>query len=344
MSEAHLAKSQALPPHVLLMQMVMGVQVGRVVLAAAKLGLADHLEAGPRSAEELAGPLRAHAPSLHRFLRTLAGVGILTQRDGLRFALTPLGEALRTNAPGSVRSALLVVGSNWWARAFDHFVYSLETGKTGMEKAFGRPLFDYLAEHPDDASLFSQLMVFFNGPEPPAVAAAYNFSDFTTVVDVGGATGNMLSAILARHAGPRGVLFDLPHVVCDAPALLKARGVEERVTIETGDFFENVPAGGDAYLLSHVIHDWKEDQCCTILGHCRKAMKPNGRLLIVEQVLPGGDIPHPGKLLDMAMLVLTGGQERTEAEYVVLLSKAGFRLTHVTPTQSAASIVEAVIA
>jgi hypothetical protein len=147
---------------------------------------------------------------------------------------------------------------------------------------------------------------------------AYDFSPFTTVVDVGGATGNMLGAILAGHAGPRGVLFDLPHVVTDAPALLQARGVSGRVTIESGSFFDTVPAGGDAYVLSHIIHDWSEAQCLTILGHCRKAIKPDGHLLVVEMVLPSGDTPHPGKMLDIVMLVFPGGQERTEAEYGAL--------------------------
>ena len=204
------------------------------------------------------------------------------------------------------------------------------------------PLFEYLRQHPAEASHFSEAMVGFHGDEPPAVAQAYDFSRFKNVVDVGGATGNLLAAIMSSHAGPRGVLFDRAHVVIDAPALLKARGVEDRVTIEAGDFFERVPTGGDAYLLSHVIHDWKEDRCLTILGHCRKAIKPDGRLLIVEMVLPAGDTPHPGKVLDMVMLVFPGGQERTEAEYASLLGKAGFRLSRVVPTASAVSVVEAV--
>jgi hypothetical protein len=185
-------------------------------------------------------------------------------------------------------------------------------------------------------------MVGFHGSEPPAVAAAYDFSGVTTLVDVGGATGNMLAAILSRHSAIRGVLFDQPHVVRDAPALLKARGVETRVTIEEGDFFKRVPSGGDAYLLSHIIHDWNEDQCLTILGHCRSVMKPDGRLLIVETVLPPGDTPHQGKVQDMVMLVIPGGQERTEAEYTTLLGKARFRLSRVVPTESVVSVVEAV--
>jgi SAM-dependent methyltransferase len=275
-------------------------------------------------------------------MRTLAGLGILTERDAQRFALTPLGEALKTGAAGSARATLIAFGGQWFSRGWDEIVYSLETGKTGFEKAFGMPVFEYLAQHPEEASYFSEAMVGFHGAEPPAVAAAYDFSGFTIVVDVGGATGNMLAAILASHAGPRGVLFDRAHVVRDAPALLKARGVEERVKIEAGDFFQTVPAGGDAYLLSHIIHDWNEDQCLTILGHCRKVIRPDGRLLIVEMVLPGGDTPHPGKILDMVMLVVPGGQERTAAEYGSLLGNAGFRLSRVVPTASAVSVVEAV--
>ena len=330
------------PPHAQLIQMVSAYWISKVIYAAAKLGLADLLAAGPKSAAELAGTTRTHAPTLHRLMRTLASLGVLTERDTQRFALTPLGEALKTGAPGSARASVITLGSPMFVGAFEEIMHSLETGRTGFEKAMGMPIFDYLAQHPDEASMFSETMVGFHGAEPAAVAAAYDFSVFKTVVDVGGATGNMLAAILTRHAGPRGVLFDLPHVVKDAPALLRQRGVEKRVTIEAGDFFKTAPAGGDAYLLSHIIHDWSEAQCLTILGHVRKAMKPDGRLLIVEFVLPAGDTPHPGKILDMVMLVVPGGQERTEAEYQPLLRKAGFRLTRVVPTESPVSVVEAV--
>ncbi len=341
MSDDHDAASQALPPHAQLIQMGTASWISAVVYAAAKLGIADHLAAGPRSAVELAGTTRTHAPSLYRLMRTLAGLGILTERDGQRFALTPLGEALKGGAPGSARATLMAFcGPAFW-HSWEEILYSLETGKTGFEKAWGMPVFEYLAQHPEEASYFSEAMVGFHGAEPPAVARAYDFSGATTVVDVGGATGNMLAAILSHHAAPRGVLFDRPHVVRDAPALLKARGVEERVTIESGDFFERVPAGGDAYLLSHIIHDWNEDQCLTILGHCRNVITPDGRLLIVETVLPTGDTPHQGKVQDMVMLVIPGGQERTEAEYASLLSKAGFRLSRVVPTDSVVSVVEA---
>ncbi len=316
--------------------------ISKIVYAAAKLGLADLLKDGPKSAAELAGPTGTHAPSLHRLMRTLASLGILSGQAEQRFALTPLGEALQSGAPGSARATILTFGGPTFVAGFENILHSLETGQTGFEKAMGMPAFDYLARHPEEASLFSETMVGFHGAEPAAVAEAYDFSGAGTVVDVGGATGNLLGTVLARHTGPRGVLFDLPHVVAEAPALLKERGVELRVSIESGSFFERVPEGGDVYMLSHVIHDWNEEQCLTILGNCRKAMKPDGRLLIIEMVLPADDTPHPGKILDIVMLVLPGGQERTPEEYAALLAKAGFRLNRVIPTASAVSIVEAV--
>jgi O-methyltransferase domain/Dimerisation domain len=342
MSDSGRGAEAGLPAHVQLIQMCAGAWVSAGVYAAAKLGLADHLADGPRSALDLAPVTGTHAPTLHRFMRTLAGFGILAEGDGQKFALTELGEALKTGAPGSARSTLIAFGGPAFWRTWEEIFYSLETGKPAFDKVWGMPFLDYLAQDPEAASHFSEAMVGFHGSEPPTVAEAYDFSGLETVVDVGGASGNMLAALLSRHPGLRGVLFDLPHVVRDAPALLKARGVESRVTIETGSFFERVPAGGDAYLLSHIIHDWSEAQCLTILGHCREAMRPDGRLLIVETVLPEGNVPHQGKLQDLVMLVFPGGQERSEAEYRVLLDRAGFRLNRVVPTSSVVSIVEGV--
>jgi hypothetical protein len=334
--------STAPPPHAQLIQMATGYWVSRIVYAAARLGIADRLADGPRSAADLAGPTGTHAPALHRLMRALAALGILTERDAGRFALTPVGEALKSGAPGSARASILTLAGHLGWRAWEEILHSLQTGKTGFEKAFGKPAFDYLADHPDEAALFSETMVGFHGDEPPAVAAAYDFSRFKTVADIGGATGNLLAAILSKHAGPRGLLFDLPHVVKDAPGLLKARGVADRVAIVPGSFFETVPDGAECYVLSHVIHDWSEEQCLTILGHCRRVVPQDGRLLIVEMVLPPGDAFHPGKLLDITMLVMPGGQERTEGEYAELLGKARFRLKRVIPTPSAVSIVEAI--
>ena len=335
-------RTGALPPHAQLIQMGTASWVSALVYAAAKVGIADHLAGGPKSAAEAAAAMHLHAPTLHRFMRTLAGLGILTEQDGQRFALTPFGEALKTGAPGAARATLLsFCGPTFW-RTWEHVAYSLETGKSAFKLTWGMPIFDFFGEHPAEAVLFSEAMVGFHGGEPPAVAQAYDFSPFQTVVDVGGATGNMLAEILSHYAGPRGILFDRPQVVENAPALLEGRGVGGRVTIEAGNFFDSVPSGADCYVLSHIIHDWTDSQCATILGHCRNAIHPDGRLLIVETVLPPGDTPHLGKLMDMVMLVFPGGQERTEAEFAALLESSRFRLDRVVPTATAVSVVEAI--
>jgi len=276
-------------------------------------------------------------------MRTLASLGILTEDGKGLFDLTPLGHALKTGAPGSARATILTITSDWFMRGFGELQYSLETGKSGFEKSLGMPVFDWLAKNPEQASMFSETMVGIHGGEPPAVAAAYDFSGLKTIVDIGGATGNLLTTILASHPESRGILYDLPHVVRDAPALIQSRRLMNRVLIEAGNFFENVPSGADAYLLSHIIHDWTEDQCLTILGNCRRAMNPASRLLIIEMVLPAGSTPHPGKMLDLMMLVGPGGRERTEQEYATLLGKAGLRLSRVVPTDSAVSVIEATI-
>jgi len=329
------------PPHAQLIEMATAHWVSRIVYVAAKLNLADHLSEGSRTAEELAGPTGTHAPSLYRLMRTLAHLGIFTEDDAHRFALTPVGEALKTGAPGSARPTILTMAGDLFLSGFGQLLYSVQTGKSGFEKSLGMPIFDWFAKNPEIASLFSETMVGFHGAEPAAVAAGYDFSRLKTIVDVGGATGNLLTTVLGHAPGARGVLYDLPHVVQDAPALIQACGLANRVTIEAGSFFERVPSGGDAYLLSHVIHDWSEEQCLTILGHCRNAMKPDSRLLLIEMVLPPGNAPHPGKVLDIMMLVGPGGRERTEHEYGELLAKAGFRLARVVPTESSVSIVEA---
>ncbi len=324
--------------------MALAYCTSRIVYIAAKLGLADHLAEGPKTADALAGPTGTHAPSLYRLMRALASLGILTEDTTHQFALTSLGEALRTRAPGSAHATILTLAGDWMWRGWEQMLYSVQTGKSGFEKSLGMPIFDWLAMNPEEASLFSETMIGVHGAEPPAVAAAYDFSGSTTIVDVGGATGNLLTTILGSYPGTRGILFDLPHVVREAPALIQSRGLAERVTIEAGSFFERVPSGGDAYLLSHIIHDWSEEQCLAILGNCRRAMNPGGRVLIIETVLPDADTPHPGKIFDILMLVAPGGQERTEQEYSTLLGKAGLRLTRVVPTESAVSVVEAGLA
>ena len=334
----------SVPPHVQVIQMATAYWLSQLVYSAAKLGVPDLLADGPRSSADLAEATHTNPRAFHRFMRSLAGFGIFAQQEDGRFSVTPLGATLQTGAPGAARATVLTMAGPWAWAAFGDFHYSLETGNTAVEKVLGMGLFDYLAGHPEEAALFSESMVGIHGAEPPAVAAAYDFSGYRAIVDVGGATGNMLAAILSVYPTPTGILFDRPHVVTEAPALLRARGVDGRVSIAEGSFFEQVPAGGDLYILSHIIHDWTEAQCLTILGNCRRAMNPGAKLLIVEFVLPEGNTPHFGKLTDMVMLTLPGGEERTAAEYDTLLAAAGFKMTRVVPTTSEVSIVEAVVA
>jgi hypothetical protein len=331
----------AVPPHVEMIRMGTAYWLSTLVYTAAKVGLADHLAEGPKSAADLAGATGMNPRALHRFMRTLASFGVLMQNGDDTFALTELGATLGKDAPGAARSTVLTMAGPWAWQSFGEFEYSLATGKPAMDKVFGMNIFDYLAQHPDEAARFSESMVGIHGGEPPTVADAYDFSKFDTIVDVGGATGNMLAHILAKYPQPKGILFDRPHVVTEAPALLESRGVADRVTIVHGSFFQSVPEGGDAYILSHIIHDWTEAQCHTILGNCRKAMKKGAKLLIVEFVLPEGNTPHFGKLTDMVMLTLPGGEERTANEYRTLLDDAGYTMTRVVATASDVSIVEA---
>jgi hypothetical protein len=328
------------PPQARLAQMATGFILSRLVYTAASLGIADHLASSPKSAAELAAPTGCDAVPLARFMRTLTNFGILTLSDDGRFSLTPLGEPLRSDAAGSVRSSILTMAGQWMWQAWEEFPSTVKTGKPAMEMVFGMPAFDWLAQHPDEARRFSETMVAVHGAEPPAVAAAYDFSSCGLIVDVGGASGNLLGHVLAAHPRPRGVLFDLPQAMTDAPMRLQALGVSDRVTIQAGNAFDSVPPGADAYLLSHVIHDWNEDKCLTILRNCRAAMTLTSRLLIIELVLREGNAPGFGSS-DMTMMALTGGAERTAREFESLLARAGLTMTRVLPTTTSATIVEA---
>jgi O-methyltransferase domain len=340
MSEAAAAQIGAPPPEAHIAEILLSQLAPRLVHLAATLKLADCLVEGPRTAEEIAQITATHAPALYRLMRTLASLRFFAEDAEHRFALRPLGAALKSGTPS--HAAALTLGGELLTSSLDNIVYSVQTGKTAFERSFGMPLFDWLTANPVQASLINETMVGFHGTEPPAIAAAYDFSAFRTIADVGGSTGNLLTTILSQHPGPRGILFDLPHVVRDAAALIRNRGLGDRIRIEAGSFFESVPAGADAYILSHIIHDWNREQCLIILERCRRAMSSGGRLLLAEMVLPDGDAPHPGKMLDMVMLTVTGGEERTASQYGALLDAAGFRMTRVVPTASLATIVEAV--
>lgn len=333
--------AQESPAQVKLMQMSMGFTVTFLLRAAAQLCLADHLAESPKTAEQLAAINNTHAPALYRLLRTLASNGIFSEDEVHRFSLTPLAEPLRSNVPGSVRTSILSITGDLFILPWSKLLYSVQTGKPSFDKHFGVPFFDHLTGDPEEASMFADLLIGVNSADAPAVAAAYDFSSYANVADIGGATGHILATVLASHPGPRGTLFDLAHNQSAATELIQSRGMAERITFVSGSFFESIPTGCDLYMLSHVIHDWSEEQCLIILANCHRAMSPGSRLLIIEMVLPEGNAFHPGKVLDISMLTLAGGQERTEPEYRTLLEKAGFKINRVIPTNSPVSIVEA---
>lgn len=320
-------------------RMLTGYWVSQALHVAARLKLADLVADEPKTADELATSTQTHAPSLYRLLRALASLGVFAEGGQGRFGLTPMAECLRSDVPGSQWASAMMIGEGFYL-AWGELLHCVRTGGTGFEKIYGRPVFDHLASHPEQAALFDQAMISFHGHETAAMVEAYDFAGVRRLVDVGGGNGTTLAGILSAQPAMRGTLFDLPGVVERAREHLKAAGVLHRCEVVAGSFFDTIPAGADAYLLRHIIHDWDDDQSLQILRHVRSAIAPAGRLLVVETVIEPGNEPSIGKLLDLAMLVLPGGMERTSEEYRRLYERAGFRLTRVVPTAAEVSVVE----
>jgi hypothetical protein len=295
------------------------------------------------TAAQLAEATHAQEGPLYRVLRLLAAVGVLTEHDHRSFSLTIVGERLRADVPASMRSWAMLVESAGGMRSFDPIIETVRTGRPGMDIAYGMGLFDFLAAHPDLATQFQAAMSERTAAFAPSVAAGYDFSQMRTVADIGGGKGTLLATILQSHSYLRGILLDLPQVAVGAPGLLRAAGVGERCEIISGDFFQGVPAGADAYILANVLHDWGDSDSVRILSACREAMPRDGRVLIVERLIPdNGADAVPALLSDLTMLVFTGGQERTNAEYAQLLADAGLRLTKVQPVAPPYGVIEGV--
>jgi predicted transcriptional regulator len=326
-------------PQAAMTRMLTSYWISQALHVSAQLCVADLLKEGPQSAARLAEATGTHARSLYRLLRALASEGVFIEDEQGRFALTPLGECLRSDAPNSQRSMAIMNGEEHY-RCWGELLYSVQTGQTAFEKLYGQPIFQYLAAHPRQARIFDEGMVGVHGAETKAMLDAYDFSKFGTLVDVGGGNGSLLLATLQRHPALRGVLFDRPDVIERARANVKAVGLEDRCTLTPGDFFQTAPPGGDAYLMRHIIHDWNDEQCRAILRNCRKVMPSSAKLLLVESVIPPGNEPCFAKFLDLTMLAIPGGMERTEVEYRELLASAGFRLESIVPTASVIHIIE----
>lgn len=331
--------STGLPPYAAVLRMALGAWVAQALYVAARLGVADHLRDGPKTAEELAATTGAHPQALYRLLRALASVGVFAEEEDGRFRLTRLAEGLRSDVPKSARWMLIMLGDEWHWRPWGHLIHAVQTGETAVEHVYGMDTFAYMREHPDAAAVFNKAMAVQVSVSHAEVIEAYDFSTLGTIVDVGGGSGALITAILKSYPRVRGILFDQPHVVAEAGERLATAGLADRCQTIGGDFFEGVPPGGDAYVCSTVIHDWDDGRAIAILKRCREVMPPHGRLLLLESVVAPGNLPSLGKLLDLEMLVQTGGQERTEEEYRVLLAAAGFELRQVIPTLSQTSLL-----
>jgi SAM-dependent methyltransferase len=335
-----------LPPALALRRLILGHRVTQVIATAAQLGLADYLADTPKSAAALAPLVHAEGRALYRFLRALASIGVVVEGEDHSFALTPLGACLRTDAPSGMRAWALFEGAEYYQRAWGSLRYAVQTGAPAAAQVLGMDIHAYLRQHPDAERRYSEAMVDLARLTADAVVDAYAFAPGHQVVDVGGGYGIVLAAILQRHPALQGVLFDLPAVMAQAGPYLQTAGVADRCDLVSGDYFEAVPTGGDVYILSRVLMAYEDDRSVRLLRNCHRAMAAQGRVLIIQQVLPppgraaSRDLLFEGTMSDLNMLVLLGGHDRTEAEYGALLEAAGFTVTQVIPTRSLMSIVE----
>jgi hypothetical protein len=334
--------NQELPPPIQLMQMLFGFAASRAIGVSAELRIADLLKDGAKTAEQLAQQTGVHARSLYRVLRACASIGVYSEDNEKKFSLTPLAEPLVSNAPGSLRAFAEMITCDWQFQTWAELPYSVKTGKPSFDKVFGKSSFEYFWSNEKAGKVFNDAMTSNSAFSSVAVVNAYDFSSISKLVDVGGGHGFLLASILAKFGNVKGVLYDTPGIVAGAEKLLNEHGVTDRCATVGGDFFKSVPAGGDAYIMKHIIHDWNDDQCVNLLQNCRKAMTNDGKILVVEMVVPEGNEPSPAKFLDLQMLQYLPGCERTEKEYNELFDKAGVKLIRIIPTMSPFSIIEGV--
>ena len=331
------------PPPVRMVELLGGFRISQALYAAAALGVADQLVAGPAPVELLAEHTGAHAPSLHRLLRTLASVGVFTEPEPGVFALTPLGQTLTSSQPGSMRDLAIMWMETHYA-PFAELIQTIRTGRPAAEHLYGEPFFAWLSHHPEQTSRFTGAMAnLTSGGFKSAAIASLPLDGTRTIVDIGGADGTVLATILAAHPHMRGVLFDLPHVITDAPRTLASHGVDDRVDCVGGDFFESVPAGADAYLVSVVLHNWPDQHAQRILANIAAAGGSGARLLMIEFVVPPGDTPHLSKMSDLNMLAMLDGKERTETEWRGLHTAADFTGIEIHQTGTPLSVIQATV-
>jgi hypothetical protein len=335
--QARFVESHPESPYQSVIELLSAFYLSQAVATAAQLGVSDHLEAGDKTTAELAALTSTHAPSLYRLLRCLAAVGVYRELPGQRFCLTPVGECLRAGSEHSLRALAMMTGLAEHWRPWGALIESLRTGRPAFEIVFERNYFEHLRDEQnrDAAQIFQEAMTALSRRNAEVIADGFDFATVRTVVDVGGGRGYTLGHLLQRHVHLFGTLFDLPEVIRDAPATLARWDVTARCTLEAGDFFEVVPAGGDLYLLTNILHDWDDERAALILTQCRRAMTACSRLLVCEHVVPNSPTYHYGKLLDLAMMVITpGGKERTSSELTDLFTRASLRLCRSSVSRS----------
>ena len=320
-------------------QLMTGHIVASAVNIAARLSLSDRLAGGPRAAADLARETSTNPDALYRLMRALASLGLYDEVSPGTFGLTPMGAAL---TDGPVRWMALWIAGEFNFHVYANAMHSVKTGESAVPiTTGGTGPFEYFAKNPDLSKIFNDAMTGFSNFVVPAVLEAYDFSGIGTLVDIAGGHGAFVSAILQKYPSMKGILFDLDHVIAGAKPKIEAQGLATRLSTASGDFFKAVPAGGDAYFMKHIIHDWDDDRAATILANIHKELPKNGRVILIETVIQPGNDPGMGKILDLEMLVMPGGKERTEQEFRALFDRAGFKLTRIVPTKSPLSVVEA---
>ncbi len=330
-----------LPPNIIAAQMIFGCVITKAMHVAAKLNIADLIAAGgPMNGAALAEKSGAHEESLSRLLRALASIGVFSIDLNENYSLTPLADCLRADSPVSVKAMAVTVGGVFY-KAYDELLFSVQSGDGGFQKALGIPVFEYLANNPEDGKSFDRMMTDIHGGETEPMVNGYDFSVFDTLVDIGGGNGDVIAAVLNKNPKVKGILFDLPEVIDRSRSNIAASGLSERCQLDSGNFFESVSKGGDAYMMRHILHDWSDADAVTILTNCRKSMNPGGKVLVVEAVIQEGNGPSPFKLLDLSMLMV-GGKERTHQQFEAIFSRAGLQLNRIVPFQQDLSVVEGV--
>lgn len=329
-----------LPPEAIIMQMAMGFIVSQSLAVAARLRIADHLKDGGKTAEELAQLTATHEPSLYRLLRALTSVGVLHKDSEGRFSNTPLGDVLRSDHPQSMRAALHMMGDPEHWNAHGNMQQSVKTGEIAFNYTFGMPVFPYFAQNPNAAKVFDESMTSFSAAVAEAVSSSYDFSEAGTIADIAGGRGILLAKVLQKNPQARGVLFEQEHVL--EGNILGEEDVAERTKLISGDFFQEIPVTADIYLMKFIIHDWNDEQSIGILQNLAKSAPQGAKVLLVETLVEEDDnAPSLSKIMDLNMLVMTGGKERTASEYAELFEKTGFKFVKVHPT-APLQIVEAV--